>query len=60
MKAMVKDSLHEARERDVKYSMNADIPRKKTVLDMQTSKSTVVSKRSIHAQTKDKIFGGHY
>ena len=59
MKAMVEDGLHEARERDIKYCLRSDMPRKKTVLDAKKSNSTNVSKSSIYAQTKEKIFGGH-
>ena len=59
MKTLVKDGLHEARERDVKYCLRSSAPRKKTVLDAKISNSTNVCKSSIHAQTKDKIFGGY-
>ena len=58
MKAVIKDGLYEARERDVKYSLRTDMPRKKTVLDTKVSNSTTVSKSSVYSQTKDKIFGG--
>ena len=35
------------------------MPRKSIILDTKVSNSTTISKNSIYAQTKDKIFGGY-